>query len=208
MKVISTNLAHPQTVLWRGKEVTTGIFKYPEQNGIVLQKENVATDAVIDRKHHGGEFKACYLFASDQYGYWKDKYPDLDWNWGMFGENLTVQGLDEQQLFIGDTYKIGSAVVQITEPRQPCFKLGIRFGNQKILKEFIDHGYSGTYVRIKEEGQVQPGDRLRLIKKTESTLTTYQYNNLINTKDKNKSWVEQAISNDSIRWEKREKLKK
>ena len=140
MKIISTNIAIPRTVLWRGREIQTGIYKKPVSEPIYLGKEDVANDAVIDRKHHGGEHKACYLFGSDYYEDWKEKYPELDWDWGMFGENLTVEGLDENNLQIGAVYQLGKTIVQITEPRQPCYKLGIKFGTQKVIVEFLKYG--------------------------------------------------------------------
>ena len=142
MKVISTNIARPRTVEWRGREIQTGIYKEPVDGPIYLGKEDVVNDTVIDRKHHGGEYKACYLFGSDYYDDWKKKYPQLDWNWGMFGENLTVDGLDEHQLQIGAVYTLGEATVQITEPRQPCYKLGIKFGTQKVIIEFLEYAHA------------------------------------------------------------------
>ncbi|WP_350294008.1 MOSC domain-containing protein [uncultured Croceitalea sp.] len=208
MKIISTNLAQPKTILWRGREIQTGIYKEPVEESLLLQKEAVAKDTVIDRKHHGGEFKACYLFSADYYDEWKGFYPNLNWDWGMFGENLTVQGLDENKLCIGDIFKIGTALVQITEPRQPCHKLGIKFGHHKVIKEFIAYGHPGTYVRIIKEGRVKKGDYLELQQKSKSTLSVQQYNQLVNQKEKNLELVKLAVANDSIREEKREKLKK
>lgn len=175
---------------------------------IFLGKEDVANDTVIDRKHHGGEFKACYLFGADYYGDWKKKYPELDWNWGMFGENLTVEGLEENQLQIGAVYNLGEAVVQITEPRQPCYKLGIKFGAQKVIVEFLEYGHPGTYVRILQEGNVAKGDTLKLQKAGPNALNVAQYNTLVNQKIKDKELVSLAVTNDSIREEKRELLKK
>lgn len=208
MKVISTNISEPRTVLWRGKEIQTGIFKKPIDQPIYLGKEDVANDTVIDRVHHGGEFKACYLFGSDYYGYWKERYPSLDWGWGMFGENLTVEGLNENELYIGNVYKIGSAVVQVTEPRQPCHKLGIKFGDHKIIKEFIDYGHSGTYVRILTEGAVSTGDKLQLLEENKNPITVQEYNLVVNRKTKDTALIKKAIENDSIRFAKRERLKK
>lgn len=208
MKVISTNLAEPRTILWRGRKIQTGIYKQPIEASLVLQKENVANDTVIDRKHHGGEFKACYLFSADYYEDWKRLYPALDWDWGMFGENLTIEGLDENRLYIGDIFKIGTALVQITEPRQPCYKLGIKFGNYKVIKEFIKYGHPGTYVRIIAEGKVKKGDSLELKQKSNTTLSVQQYNKLVNEKEKDLKLVKLAVANESIRSEKRENLKK
>ncbi|MGY3794767.1 MOSC domain-containing protein [uncultured Aquimarina sp.] len=160
MKVISTNIGEPQTISWRGKEVKTGIYKYPVDEPIFLDKEDVKGDHVIDRRVHGGVDKACYLYAAEHYPYWKEKYPDLDWNYGMFGENLTVLGLDERIINIGSIYNLGEAVVQVTQPRQPCYKLGVRFGTQTILKQFIQALMPGVYVRVLTAGLVKKDDVL------------------------------------------------
>lgn len=208
MKVISTNIARPRTVEWRGREIQTGIYKEPVDGPIYLGKEDVVNDTVIDRKHHGGEYKACYLFGSDYYDDWKKKYPQLDWNWGMFGENLTVDGLDEHQLQIGAVYTLGEATVQITEPRQPCYKLGIKFGTQKVIIEFLEYAHPGTYVRILKEGKVLTGDTFQLQNDGPNTLTVAQYNTLVNQKEKDKALVALAIANNSVRQAKRELLKK
>ncbi|WP_299897010.1 MOSC domain-containing protein [uncultured Aquimarina sp.] len=160
MKVISTNIGEPQTISWRGKEVKTGIYKYPVDESIFLDKEDVKGDHVIDRRVHGGVDKACYLYAAEHYPYWKEKYPDLDWNYGMFGENLTVLGLDERIIHIGSIYNLGEAVVQVTQPRQPCYKLGVRFGTQTVLKQFIQALMPGVYVRVLTAGLVKKDDVL------------------------------------------------
>lgn len=165
MKVIAVNIARPTVINWRGKEVKTGIYKLPVPDPIVLEAEDVKGDTVVDRKYHGGKDKACYLFSADHYPYWKNLYPDLDWNWGMFGENITVQGFDEADIRIGDVMKIGSAVVQVSQPRQPCFKLGIRFGDQKVLKHFITHAFPGAYLRVLSRGTVAAGDPVTILER-------------------------------------------
>ncbi|MDT0540828.1 MULTISPECIES: MOSC domain-containing protein [Croceitalea] len=208
MKVIATNIGKATTVEWRGRNIETGIFKYPIEEPLLLKKEDVANDTVIDRKHHGGEFKACYLFSSDYYDDWKEKYPNLKWDWGMFGENLTITDLDENKLFIGDVYKLGEALVQITEPRQPCHKLGIRFENQKVIQEFIAYGHPGTYIKILEEGLVKVGDSMLLEKSSNNGLTVQQYNMLVNSREKDLDLVRLATENQGIRAKKREALKK
>jgi len=208
MKVIATNIGKATTVEWRGRNIETGIFKYPIEESLLLKKEDVANDTVIDRKHHGGEFKACYLFSSDYYDDWKEKYPNLKWDWGMFGENLTITNLNENKLFIGDVYKLGEALVQITEPRQPCHKLGIRFENQKVIQEFITYGHPGTYIKILEEGLVKVGDSMLLKKSLNNGLTVQQYNILVNSRDKDLELVRLATENQGIRAKKREALKK
>ncbi|MEQ9582572.1 MAG: MOSC domain-containing protein, partial [Arenibacter sp.] len=193
---------------WNGREEQTGIFKYPTEEALFLGKVDVLKDTVIDRVHHAGINKACYLFASDHYPYWKGMYPELNWDWGMFGENLTVEGLDESQMRIGDIYSIGSALVQVSQPREPCYKLGVRFGTAKILKEFIDYGYSGTYVRILEEGQVKNGDELILQEKSQNTLTVRECFQIILAKEKDPILLQKAINNPSLPEYKRDRLKK
>ena len=208
MKIISTNIGKATTFLWNGREEQTGIFKYPTDEPLFLSKMDVLKDTVIDREHHAGINKACYLFPSDRYPYWKGMYPELNWDWGMFGENLTVEGLDESIMRIGDIYKIGNAIVQVSQPREPCYKLGVRFGNAKILKEFIDYGYSGTYVRILEEGKVKNGDELILQKKSENTLTVKECFQIILAKQKDPVLLQKAINNPSLPEYKRDRLKK
>lgn len=207
MHVTSTNIAKPTTILYRGKNVTTGIYKTPTNQPIYLGKCDVKDDTVTDRKYHGGEFKACYLFSENHYDYWKKLYPNLDWNWGMFGENLTVKGLDETKIIIGTIYKIGSALVQVTQPREPCFKLGVKFGSQKVVKQFVNHGFPGTYIRVLEEGFVQTGDVFTLIEPAKNSLTTHQFYNLLFSKDKNQEHLTLAIENDVLPARKREKLR-
>ena len=207
MKIISTNIAQPTNIIWNGKEVTTGIYKTPTTNPIYLGTEEVKGDEVSDRSVHGGEFKACYLFSEVHYQYWKYLYPNLDWDWGMFGENLTVSNLDETQIYIGDIYKIGDALVQITQPREPCFKFGVKFGTSDVLSQFIAHGFPGTYVRVLEEGLVKIGDTFKCIEHKENSLTTAQLFNLLFAKNKNQELLEKAVMNDALPQRKRDKLK-
>ena len=207
MRIISTNIAQPTTFTWNGKEVTTGIYKTPTNAPIYLGKDDVKGDVVSDRKVHGGEFKACYLFSLDHYEYWKNLYPNLEWTYGMFGENLTVKDLDEKQLFIGDIYKLGNALVQITQPREPCFKFAYKFGSNTILKQFIDHGYSGTYVRILEEGDVKTGDDFTLVESKKDSVSIYDFFKLLYAKEKNENHINLTLNNVALPQNLRERLK-
>ncbi|WP_179338238.1 MOSC domain-containing protein [Winogradskyella ludwigii] len=195
MKIISTNIAQPTTFSWNGKEITTGIYKTPTDAPIFLGKEDVKGDVVSDRKVHGGEFKACYLFSLNHYDYWKNLYPNLEWTYGMFGENITVKDLDESQLFIGDIYKLGNALVQITQPREPCFKFAHKFGSNTVLKQFIDHGFPGTYVRILEEGEVKTGDHFTLIESKKDSVSIYDFFKLLYAKEKNENHINLTLNN-------------
>lgn len=206
MKIISTNIAKPTTILWRGQKVITGIYKTPTNNPIYLGKDIVKGDEVTDRKHHGGEYKACYLFSADHYPYWKKLYPHLDWNWGMFGENLTISGLDETKICIGDIYKIGKALIQITLPREPCFKFGVKFGTPNVLKQFIAHNRSGTYVRVIEDGFATTGDYFKLVDHAKDSVTIVQFFELLFSKDKNQKHLALAIENEALPLKKRVRL--
>ncbi|MGB1038533.1 MAG: MOSC domain-containing protein [Bacteroidia bacterium] len=168
MKVVATNVGKSRSVEWKGKKVTTGIFKYPNFDGIALGITDVEEDNVVDRKYHGGVDKACYMYSADSYQNWKLKYPDLEWDYGMFGENLSIDGLDEREIYIGDVYKVGEALVEVSEPREPCFKLGIRFGTQEVLKDFINTHHCGVYVRVLESGRVNPGDDISRVTRVQN----------------------------------------
>jgi MOSC domain-containing protein YiiM len=207
VEIVSTNIAKPVQINWRGQTVQTGIYKSPTEHPIYLGKNEVKGDTVSDRKVHGGEYKACYLFSSDQYNYWQKLFPDLEWTYGMLGENLTVSGLDEKQINLGDIYKLGEALVQISQPREPCYKFGVKFGTQKVLKQFIDHGYPGTYVRVLKEGYVKKGDDFVIVEKAINSLSIHQFFKLLFSKTKDPKLLELAINNEALPQRKRDKLK-
>jgi MOSC domain-containing protein YiiM len=163
MRVHSVNIGARKSVEWRGQIVETGIFKYPVDSPILLGETDVSNDSVVDRKHHGGIDKAVYAYSLNHYPFWKERFPHLDWNHGMFGENLTVDGLDECKMLVGSTYQVGEAVVQVCQPRQPCMKLGVRFGTQNILKSFVNEPYPGVYFRVLKTGDVKVDDEFQLI---------------------------------------------
>ena len=171
MKIISLNIGERKVLNYKGKIVETGIFKFPVNHPIFLGKEDVENDVVFDRKYHGGIEKAVYGYSQNHYAFWKELYPNLDWNYGMLGENLTISNLEETKIFVGNTYKIGEAVLEVTKPREPCYKLGIRFGTQEILKQFWNSTKSGIYFKVLQTGTVSVGDELILVKKSENSKT-------------------------------------
>lgn len=193
MKIISTNIGEPTTIEWNGKKVQTGIYKYQVNEPIFLGNEDVEADNVMDRKHHGGVDKACYLYSADHYNYWKKFYPELEMPWGMFGENLTVEGLNEAEVNIGDTFQLGEAVVQVTQPRQPCYKLGVRFGNPKMVKMFVQSGFPGVYLRVLKNGNVKTGDEFILVEK-KNALSIQKIFELLYTDKFQKKAVETAVN--------------
>jgi MOSC domain-containing protein YiiM len=198
MKINSVNIGQPKIISWQGKQIQTGIYKLPVEQPIYLGNEDVDNDHVIDRRYHGGTDKACYLFSENHYSYWKEKYPDLDWNWGMFGENLTVSSLDESEIFIGDIFEIGETSVQVTQPRFPCFKLGIKFGTQRMIKEFVQSGHSGVYVRVLKNGHIKKGDAMVLQKKAQNSISVRKIFKLIYADDSNIEDAKSAIKIESL----------
>jgi len=208
MKIISTNIGRPTQIIWNGRKTATGIYKYPVDHPLYLGLEHVEGDTVSDRRVHGGTYKACYLFSTDQYPHWREKYPHLEWDWGMFGENLSVEGLDETRLSIGNIYRLGTALVQISHPREPCYKLGIRFGDQRIIKEFIEHGHPGSYLRVLEKGKVSVGDRMELLEESKNSLSIHEFFQLLFAREKDQRLLKLAMDNPALSPSKRESLKK
>ena len=171
MKIVSVNIGERKVINYKGKIVETGIFKYPVNQPVFLGTEVVKNDAVIDRKYHGGIEKAVYGYSQNHYEYWKELYPDLDWDYGMLGENLTISNLEETEIFVGNTYKLGEVLLEVTKPREPCYKLGIRFGTQEIVKQFWNSTKCGVYFKVLQTGNVKVGDELILVNKAENSLT-------------------------------------
>ena len=163
MRVISVNVGRPRTIDVGGQTVRTGIFKAPVSGRVKLSKLNLAGDRQADLSVHGGRDKAVYLYPSEHYRYWQEQLPEIEMPWGMFGENLTTEGLDEQSAHIGDRFRIGGAVLEVTKPRMPCYKLGIKFGRRDMVKRFWDSGRSGFYLSVVEEGMIEAGDAITRI---------------------------------------------
>lgn len=171
IKVLSVNIGRRKTVLWQGRKVETGIYKSAVKGPIYLDVEDVKNDHVVDRKHHGGLDQAVYGYSIKHYDYFKKLYPDLDWKFGMFGENITFSDLNEEEITVGSIYQLGEATIQVTKPRQPCFKLGIRFKDQHVIKHFWKGHRSGIYFKVLKTGLVQSGDELLLIDQAKNTET-------------------------------------
>lgn len=163
MKIVSTNIGHPKQVTYKKKTVTTGIFKFPVDEPIFLDTEIVKGDEISDKKYHGGILQAVYGYSLQHYDFWKPKFPNVEWSLGMFGENLTITNLDETKIHVGDTFRVGEAIIEATVQRNPCFKLGIRFNDMKIVKQFWNTTFCGVYFKVIKTGYVQTGDELQLI---------------------------------------------
>lgn len=168
MQLLSVSVGRPQLIMRNDEPVSTAIFKKAVSTPIMLRTLNLDGDRQADLSVHGGPTKAVYVYPSEHYGYWRREFPDMDLPWGMFGENFTTSGLLENEVCIGDEFRIGSAKVRITEPRMPCYKLGIRFGRTDIIKKFLVSLRSGFYLAVLQEGEVSVGDEFQLTAKSKS----------------------------------------
>jgi MOSC domain-containing protein YiiM len=171
MKVLSVNVGEPVEAIWNGKSVLTGIFKEPAAGPVRLRSLNFDGDRQADLTVHGGVTKAVYAYPAEHYDHWRGEFPDMDLPWGMFGENLTVEGLDEGSVRIGDRLRVGTAELIVTEPRMPCFKLGVRFGRMDIVKRFLDSRRSGFYLAVAREGEVAAGDAIESLEENAEGVT-------------------------------------
>lgn len=163
MKVVSVNCGLPREVLWHGRSVTTGIYKEPVKGRLALRKLNLDGDRQADLSVHGGLAKAVYCYQLCHYEYWKAELPGQDLPAGTFGENFTIDGLPEDSIRIGDTFAVGSSVVVVTQPRLPCYKLGVKFQSDDMVSRFLASGRTGFYLSVAREGEVGAGDEMTLI---------------------------------------------
>ncbi len=176
MKIISLNVGKPRTVVCGDREVTTGIFKSPVRGPLLLRRLNLDGDCQADLRVHGGRNKALYAYPSEHYDFWRGEFPEQDLPWGMFGENLTTEGLAEENACIGDRFRIGRAVVKVTQPRMPCFKLALRFDRPDMVKRFLASRRSGIYFSVVEEGMVDAGDAIEKIQEDENRVSIADVN--------------------------------
>jgi MOSC domain-containing protein YiiM len=163
MKLVSVNTGLPRAVAWRGINVTTGIFKQPVEGRVALRKLNLDGDRQADLTVHGGEHKAVYCYPLAHYDYWKRELPEQKLPMGAFGENFTTDGLLEDSVHLGDQFSVGSAEVIVSQPRLPCYKLGVRFQSDDMVKRFLRSGRTGFYLAVSREGEVGAGDDVKVI---------------------------------------------
>ena len=170
MKIVSLNVGLPREVMWHGRAVTTGIFKEPVAGRVALRKLDLDGDGQADLTVHGGEYKAVYCYPVAHYEYWKKELPGRDLPMGMFGENFTTDGLSEGSARLGDRFSVGSAEVVVTQPRLPCYKLGLKFQSDDMVRRFVASGRSGFYLAVTREGDVGAGDEIKVISRDENAV--------------------------------------
>src|ERR1700730_17097934 len=163
MKIISIQVGLPREVVWHGHAVTTGIFKEPVASRVFLRKLNLEGDGQADLTVHGGEHKAVYCYPHEHYDYWNSELPGRNLPAGIFGENFTTEGLPEDSVHLGDRFSVGSAEVVVTQPRLPCYKLGVRFQADDMVKRFLASGLMCFYLAVTHEGEVGAGDEIKVV---------------------------------------------
>ncbi len=178
MRLVSVNVGPPRLLSWKGASFKTGIFKKPVDGGIMLRETNLDGDRQADLSVHGGVNKAVYTYPSEHYSYWRGKLPQEELPWGAFGENFTTEGLFESGVCMGDQYRVGSALVRVTTPRLPCFKLAAKFQREDMIKRFLSSGYSGFYFSVVEEGEVAAGDEFQFLTGEIPSLSIAEFNHL------------------------------
>jgi MOSC domain-containing protein YiiM len=171
MQVISVNVGQPRRVVWNGQIEETGIYKEAVKGRVAVRKLNLEGDSQADLTVHGGLDKAVYAYPTEHYSFWREQFPEMELPWGMFGENLTITGLLEDAVHIGDHFQVGSAKLMVTQPRIPCYKLGIKFGRDDILRRFLMSGMTGFYFAVLEEGDVAAGDSISMLHQDEHQVT-------------------------------------
>ena len=194
MKILSVNISEPKKILFNGKTLVTSIYKQPVNECLELNKLGLQGDKQADLNSHGGRHKALYIYSYIHYKYWGNILnKDFSKDYGLVGENFTVDDFDENNYFIGDEFEISNVIIKITQPRIPCYKLGIKMNNKNFLKKFVEYGHLGMYAKVKKTGQVKSGDTLKLIRRENETMSVYDISRLIFDKNDNIDSLKKAM---------------
>jgi MOSC domain-containing protein YiiM len=194
MKVVSVNVGMPREIMTKMGPVTTGIFKQPIAGPVMIRTLNLDGDRQADLNVHGGPQKAVYGYPTEHYPYWHEQLPQTTTTPGMFGENLTTEGLFEDSLYIGDRLKVGNAVVEVTQPRMPCYKLALRFERDDMIKRFLASGKSGFYFSVVEEGIVSSGSRIEIVSRDGFKVSVSDITRLYISHEPDTELLERAVS--------------
>jgi MOSC domain-containing protein YiiM len=194
VKVLSLNVARPRLTVYQGATINTGVFKKPVSGRVALRTLNLDGDRQADLTVHGGPYKAVYAYPSEHYEYWQRQLPGMDLPWGMFGENFTTEGLAEDELHVGDRFRIGSSTVMVRQPRMPCYKLQAKFQRDDMIERFLHSGRSGFYFSVEQEGEVGVGDSFELVSQNRDGITIAEMNRLFVREKYNQDLLQKAIT--------------
>jgi MOSC domain-containing protein YiiM len=198
MKIISLNVGLPRLVLRDGEPVSTGIFKEPIDGRVMMRTLNLDGDRQADLSVHGGPSKAVYVYPAEHYDFWKHELPEMNLPWGMFGENFTTTGLLETEINIGDKFRIGTAEVMVTQPRMPCYKLGLKFGRPDIIKRFLQSERTGFYLAVLKEGEVGTGDEFEPLARDANDVRVSDITRLYTREKHNAKLLRRAIEVEAL----------
>ena len=198
MKVVAISVGKPKEVEWRGRSVLTSIFKTPVSGRVHVTRFNIEGDEQSDLSVHGGAGKAVYAYPAEHYNFWRRELPDTELPWGAFGENFTTEGLLEDEVWIGDRYRVGSVELVVTQPRMPCYKLAIRFDRPDMVKRFLQSRRSGFYLAVEREGKLSPGDAIERFARDERRLTVADVVALYAADSANQPLLENASNHPSL----------
>jgi len=198
MRVVSVNVGLPRSVSWRRREVTTGIFKEPVEGRVPLHRLNLDGDRQADLAVHGGAAKAVYAYPLEHYAFWREQL-GAELTFGAFGENLTVEGLPlEEEIAVGDRFRIGTAELVVTQPRVPCYKLGLRFGRADIPKRFLASRRSGYYLAVEAEGEVGAEDRVETLARHPARISVAEITRVYASDRDDVATIERLVALDAL----------
>src|SRR5690348_12218006 len=192
-RLLSVNVGLPRNVTWSGKTVRTGIWKSPVEGRRMVRKLNIVGDGQGDLAGHGGEQRAVFVYQMESYHYWERFLGRNDFSYGQFGENFTVEGLADDDVCIGDRYRIGDALFEVTQPRVTCYRVGIRMNEPAMPTLLVARHRPGFYFRVLEEGLVQAGDRIEKVSEGPERLTVAGVDGLLYLPNKSRALLERAL---------------
>jgi MOSC domain-containing protein YiiM len=198
MRIVSVNVGWPREVEWKGRTLTTGIFKEPVGRRVGIKRLNLDGDGQANLKVHGGVDQAVYLYPAEHYGYWRGEFPGLDLPCGMFGENLTTEGLVENSVRIGDRFRFGTAELRATGPRMPCSKLNMRFDRDDMIRRFLESERCGIYLSVEREGEVGADDPIEPIHREDHDVTVVDVVRALSSRRNDPIYLRRVAAVDSL----------
>ena len=199
MKILSINISLPKKITFNKKILNTSIFKIPVNKKVNIKKTGIEGDKQADLKSHGGVNKRVYAYSYKHYKYWGELLKkDFSKDYGLIGENLTIDDFDEKEFFIGDEFQISNVILKITQPRIPCYKLGIKMNEKDFVNFFINYGHLGMYMKVIKSGFIEKGDNIKLIRRNKDTMTIYEISKLIFDKNDNVEKMKKALQIDCL----------
>src|SRR5690348_9435256 len=192
-RLLSVNAGHPREIAWRGKTVFTSVWKAPVRGRLVVRRLNVDGDAQGDLHGHGGEHRAVFVYQTDSYRHWERELKRSDFTFGQFGENFTVEGLADGEVCVGDRYRIGGALFEVTQPRVTCYRVGIRMDEPRMAALLVAHQRPGFYFRVLQEGEVGAGDNIVKIAEGPERITVAEVDGLLYLPGHSREELEHAL---------------